>query len=396
MLMYLDNWQSIGPDSMAAKNGGRFAQFAQNPQVKQALKDRGLNENYARELMELHTLGVQCEVSQDHPVSALDSACGQGYTQQDVTQVAKVLTGWTIDQPYRSGGYAFEERRHEPGSKMVLGRKIDQGGEAEGLQVLHMLATSPATAKFVSTKLAVRFVSDTPPPALVDRMAKAFVASDGDIKTVLRTMFDSPEFWSPEVYRAKLKTPEEFVMSAVRASGAEVKNALPLVQSLDKLGMPLYGMQTPNGYSWMAEPWVNTGDLVSRMNFAVGLSSDRIPGVQTDWPRLLGPTSAGMEPAALTSETGDGAAAAKEAKLEMLLLGQPVSDRTRSTVLQGLQDQTMQQQAMKDFPIRPNEFEPMAQVLNPAMLNQQPRPPMDREAAMMAGLLLGSPEFQRR
>jgi uncharacterized protein (DUF1800 family) len=396
MLMYLDNWQSIGPDSMAAKNGGRFAQFAQNPQVKQALKDRGLNENYARELMELHTLGVQCEVSQDHPVSALDRACGQGYTQQDVTQVAKVLTGWTIDQPYRSGGYAFEERRHEPGSKMVLGKKIDQNGEAEGLQVLHMLATSPATAKFVSTKLAVRFVSDTPPTALVDRMAKAFVASDGDIKTVLRTMFDSPEFWSPEVYRAKLKTPEEFVISAVRASGAEVKNALPLVQSLDKLGMPLYGMQTPNGYSWMAEPWVNTGDLVSRMNFAVGLSSDRIPGVQTNWPRLLGQTGAGMEPAALTSETGNGAAAAKEAKLEMLLLGQPVSDRTRTTVLQGLQDQTMQQQAMKDFSIQPNDFEPMAQVLNPAMVKQQPRPPMDREAAMMAGLLLGSPEFQRR
>jgi hypothetical protein len=146
----------------------------------------------------------------------------------------------------------------------------------------------------------------------------------------------------------------------------------------------------------MAEPWVNTGDLVSRMNFAVGLSSDRIPGVQTDWPRLLGQTSAGMEPAALTSDTGNEAAAAKEAKLEMLLLGQPVSDRTRSTVLQQLQDQTMQQQAMKDFSIRPNEFEPMAQLLNPAMLKQQPRPPMDREAAMMAGLLLGSPEFQRR
>ena len=123
----------------------------------------------------------------------------------------------------------------------------------EGLQVLHMLATSPATAKFISTKLAVRFVSDTPPPALVDRMAKAFLTSDGDIKTVLRTMFDSPEFWSPEVYRAKVKTPLEFVVSAVRASDAEVTNAQPLVQSLEKLGMPLYGMQTPNGYSWMAE-----------------------------------------------------------------------------------------------------------------------------------------------
>jgi uncharacterized protein (DUF1800 family) len=431
MLMYLDNWQSIGPDSMAAKNGGRFAQYAQNPQVKQALKDRGLNENYARELMELHTLGVQCEVSADRPASMLDKACGQGYTQQDVTQVAKVLTGWTIDRPYCGGSFDFEERRHEPGNKMVMGQVIpgssyeeprgrvllgrplgggsggfgggnpcgaatfhgEQAGMQEGLQVLHMLATSPATAKFISTKLAVRFVSDTPPPALVDRMAKAFTASGGDIKTVLRTLFDAPEFWSPEVYRAKMKTPQEFVVSAVRASGADVKNAIPVVQSLEKLGMPLYGMQTPNGYSWIAETWVNTGDLVSRMNFALGLSSDRIPGVQTDWTRLLGQTGAGMETVALTQ--GD-AAAAKEAKLEMLLLGQAVSDRTRSTVLQQFQDQGMQQQAEKNFSIRPNDFEPMAQVLNPAALRQQNRPPLDREAAMMAGLLLGSPEFQRR
>jgi uncharacterized protein (DUF1800 family) len=396
MLMYLDNFQSIGPDSQAARNAPRLARFVQNPQVKQALKDRGLNENYARELMELHTLGVQCEVSQDHPGSTLDKSCGQGYTQKDVTEVAKVLTGWTIDQPFRSGGFQFEERRHEPGSKTVMGQKISENGEREGLQVLHMLATSPATAKFISTKLAVRFVSDTPPPALVDRMAKAFLASNGDIKTVLRTMFDSPEFWSPEVYRAKVKTPEEFVVSAVRASGADVKNAMPLVQALDKLGMPFYGMQTPNGYSWMAEPWVNTGDLVSRMNFALGLSSDRFFGVETDWARVLGETGAGIEPAKLTTGTSDEAAAAKEAKLEMALLGQAVSDRTRSTVLQQFQNQAMQQQAVKDFSIRPNEFEPTAQVLNPDWKRQQLRSPQDREAAMMAGLLLGSPEFQRR
>jgi uncharacterized protein (DUF1800 family) len=396
MLMYLDNFQSIGPESQAARSAPRIARFVQNPQVKQALKDRGLNENYARELMELHTLGVQCEVSADRPVTGLDKVCGQGYTQQDVTQVAKVLTGWTIDQPYRSGGYQFEERRHEPGSKTVLGKTIGENGEREGMQVLHMLATSPATAKFISTKLAVRFVSDAPPPALVDRMANAFLASNGDIKTVLRTMFDSPEFWSPEVYRAKVKTPEEFVVSAVRASGAEVKNAIPLVQALDKLGMPFYGMQTPNGYSWMAEPWVNTGDLVSRMNFALGLSSDRFPGVETDWARVLGDTGTGVKPATLTTGSRDEAAAAKEEKLEVTLLGQAVSDRTRSTVLQQFQNQAMQQQAVKDFSIRPNDFEPMTQVLNPDWQRRQLRPPQDREAAMMAGLLLGSPEFQRR
>ncbi len=169
MLMYLDNLQSIGPDSMAARNAGRFAQYARNPQVKQAAKDRGLNENYGRELMELHTVGVQCEVSADHPASELDKACGRGYTQKDVTQVAKVFTGWTIEPAVRRvAAFQFQERRHEPGSKKVLGETIHENGEKEGLQVLHMLATSPATAKFISTKLAVRFVSDTPPPALVD------------------------------------------------------------------------------------------------------------------------------------------------------------------------------------------------------------------------------------
>jgi len=386
MLMYLDNWQSVGPDSQAAKNGGRFAMLAKNPQVKQALKDRGLNENYARELMELHTLGVQCEVSADRPVSMLEKACGRGYTQQDVTQVAEVLTGWTIDQPNRSGTYRFEERRHEPGSKTVLGKKIGESGEAEGLEVLHLLATSPATAQFISTNLAVRFVSDAPPQALVDRMAKAYLSSGGDIKAVLRTMFDAPEFWSPEVYRAKVKTPEEFVVSAVRASGAEVTTAIPLFQALEKLGMPLYGMQTPNGYSWMAEPWVNSGDLVNRMNFAVSLSNDRVVGVETDWTRLLG------GPGALSA---GGSAAEKERKLEAVLLGQAVSDRTRETVLAQFQDQTQQQQAEKSFGIRANEQEPMAQVLNVSS-PKRVRPPFDREAAGIAGLLLGSPEFQRR
>ena len=399
MLMYLDNWQSIGPDSQAAKNSDKAANAAQNPQVKQALKDRGLNENYARELMELHTLGVQCEVSEDHPVSALEKDCGQGYTQQDVTQVAQVLTGWTIDRPYRAGEFQFEERRHEPGSKMVLGATVPEGGEAEGLQVLHMLATSPATARFISNKLAVRFVSDTPPPALVDRMTKAFVTSGGDIKTVLRAMFNSPEFWSPEVYRAKLKTPEEFVVSAVRASDADVTNAVPLTQALTKLGMPFYGMQTPNGYSWMATSWLNTGDLVNRMNFSLSLSGDRIPGALTDWTGLLEQGTAGGEPAIsgdTSGDSGDSAAAVKEKKLETLLMGQPVSPQTRTTVLQQFQLQTTQQEAEKKFSIRANGAEPMAAVLNPAAQQRKARPPQDPQAAAMAGLLLGSPEFQRR
>ncbi len=388
MLMYLDNWQSIGPDSQAAMRAGN----ARNPQAKQ--KDRGLNENYARELMELHTLGVRCEVSQDHPVSALEKDCGHGYTQQDVTEVAKVLTGWTIDRPFRSGMYQFEERRHEPGSKTVLGDKIRENGQEEGMQVLHMLATSPATARFISTKLAVRFVSDTPSPALVDRMSKAFLTSGGDIKVVLRAMFSSPEFWSPEVYRAKMKTPLEFVVSAVRASDADVTNAVPLTGAVARLGMPLYGMQTPNGYSWMAAPWVNAGDLVNRMNFAVGLSADRLPGTQTAWTRLLDESGSGLNSGSGVAEGGGVDAAAKEDRLELLLLGQPVGERTRATVLE--QAQIGQQQAKKSFGISPNGAGPMGAVLNPAALTQKARPPQDKAAAAMAGLLLGSPEFQRR
>ena len=187
------------------------------------------------------------------------------------------------------GVFEFDERRHEPGSKQVMGVTIHENGEKEGLQVLHMLATSPATAKFISTKLAVRFVSDTPPPALVDRMAASFVASDGDIKTVLRTMFDV----AGVLVAGGLPGEGEDAAGVCGVGGAGERCGgermrMPLVQSLDKLGMPLYGMQTPNGYSWMAEQWVSTGDLVSRMNFALVLSGDRLPGVRTDWPRLLG------------------------------------------------------------------------------------------------------------
>jgi uncharacterized protein (DUF1800 family) len=392
MQTYLDNWQSIGPDSKAAKRGPQVARFAKNPQVKAALKDRGLNENYGRELMELHTLGVN-----------------GGYTQKDVTEVAKVFTGWTIQPPYgpQAGGmeFQFDERRHEPGPKTVLGQTIKEDGMNEGLQVLHMLATSPATAHFVCNKLAVRFVSDDPPPALVDRMAQSFVASDGDIKTVLRTMFESPEFWAPAAERSKVKTPEEFVVSAVRASGATVGNSLALVQALDKLGMPLYGMQTPNGYSWMSQPWVSTGQLVSRMNFALVLAGDRLPGIRTDWAKLLGPTAPGktvdMEK---TDGTIDPEVMAKEKKLETLLLGQPLSEKTRAAVLSQSNDLTAAIQAAKDFQIGGGGGKagfgavgPVAGVFGAGGAGAlRGVAPDDRQAAVMAGLMLGSPEFQRR
>src|SRR6185437_14101440 len=198
------------------------------PNAQPQRRRSGLNENYGRELMELHTLGVD-----------------GGYTQKDVTEVARVFTGWTIKQPRQSGDFVFEERMHEPGDKFVLGHRLKSNGEKEGLELLHLLAHHPSTAKFICSKLAMRFVSDNPPPALVDRMAESFLKKNVEIREVLKNMPRSPEFWQPETYRSKVKTPLEFVVSAARATGAQVDDALPLVRQLRNMGMPLYGMQPP-------------------------------------------------------------------------------------------------------------------------------------------------------
>jgi uncharacterized protein (DUF1800 family) len=394
MLMYLDNWESIGPDSQAATRVKKIQQLRPNGAVAKNLP-KGINENYARELMELHTLGVN-----------------GGYTQKDVIEVAKCFTGWTIDRPYQvglgsQGGFLYEPNRHEPGDKVVLGHTIKDGGMNEGLEVLHILATSPATANFVSTKLAVRFVSDTPSPALVHAMAATFLETNGDIKDVLTTMFRSPEFWSPAVYRAKVKTPLEFLTSAVRASNADVKNPLPLVQSLDKLGMPIYGMQTPNGYSWLADGWVSSNALISRMNFSLILSGDRLPGTRTDWPALLGSASNN----AVDTSVATSPSPATEKQLESLLLGQPAAERTRQTVLAQFNNPTAQLQAEQNFNAQPAMADPDTADMaggqqaggilrvggrrgggrGDLQLNQ-PETPLDT----MAGLLLGSPDFQRR
>ncbi len=254
MLMYLDNWLSIGPHSEAAGKNGQS----------------GLNENYARELMELHTLGVD-----------------GGYTQDDVTELARVLTGWTIAQPDDGGTFQFDPRRHEPGVKTVLGEKFYDTGNDEALRALDLLAHHPATAHFISRSIAQRFVSDDPPEALVARMAAKFLASDGDIREVLRTMIHSPEFWSPGVYRGKFKTPLEFVVSAVRASGANVMAPDALVQNLTAMGMQPYGMVPPTGYSTKAPTWENTGALLARVNFSTALTQGKLPGVQFDPADLL-------------------------------------------------------------------------------------------------------------
>jgi uncharacterized protein (DUF1800 family) len=338
MMLYLDNASSMGPDSTVAEKDKERAQRQNKP-----LPPSGLNENYARELMELHTLGVD-----------------GGYTQQDVTEMARVFTGWTVEQLARGGGFLFDERKHEPGTKKVLGAKVKDGGMQEGLEMLHRLAMRPATAQFLSRKLAIRFVSDDPPQTLVNRMAKSYLASDGDIATVLRTMFHSPEFWQRDVYRAKVKTPLEYAVSAVRASNAETASMMQLSYALNNMGMPLYGCVPPTGYSSNAKAWVNTGALVTRMNFALNLAANKLAGIQTAWPSDAGAGDLGREVA------GDAAqmdAATDELRLENRLIQGEVSEQTRKTLLEQVATQADAR---------------------------------EKQDALLAGLLLGSPEFQRR
>ncbi|MGZ4824156.1 MAG: DUF1800 domain-containing protein, partial [Terriglobales bacterium] len=373
MLFYLDNWQSVGPRSQVglgeaprARNNprmrnGRFGgpfgtgpfgrpypypQPQQRPpqqtQAKGKKQQRGLNENYAREVMELHTLGVD-----------------GGYTQKDVTELARVLTGWTIKEPRKGGDFEFNERMHEPGTKFVLGHNIKEHGEDEGKEMLKLLAHHPSTAHFISKKLAMRFVSDNPPEALVNRMAETFLKSDGDIRQVLRTMFQSPEFWAPEAFRAKVKTPLEFLVSAVRASGADISNAMPLVQTLNQMGMPLYGAQPPTGYSMKAETWVNSSALLNRMNFALRFTSGRMPGMSFAPERVLGSTE-------VPSDTN-----VVLARLEDALLAGDLSKQTHETILKHAMEPEVTGRVLDD-PSRPVN------------------------AGVLAGLIFGSPEFQKR
>jgi uncharacterized protein (DUF1800 family) len=251
MLFYLDNFQSVRADIDAN---------SKNRKVK-----RGLNENYGRELMELHTLGVN-----------------GGYTQHDVTEVARCFTGWTIQEPRRGGAFFYDDKLHDKGEKIVLGHVIPAGGGMEdGEKVLDILAAHPSTAKFISGELAQRFVADNPPGALIDKMSKTFLDSGGDIRQVMKTMLESKEFWSQGAYRAKVKTPFEMVASSVRALNANVTDAWALANQVGNLGEPLYRKQEPTGYSNLNSDWVNSAALLGRMNFAVQVTKNQVPGVKT-------------------------------------------------------------------------------------------------------------------
>jgi uncharacterized protein (DUF1800 family) len=338
MLFYLDNWLSTRADLVVPRgpNAGRRA---------------GLNENYARELMELHTLGVD-----------------GGYTQHDVVEVARCFTGWTIDRPQQGGGFVFRSLAHDRGEKRVLGQVIPAGGGREdGERVIDILVRHPATARFIATKLARRFVSDDPPPALVERAAQTFQGTDGSIRAVLVTILTSPEFWSAEAYRAKIKTPLEVVASAVRTLDGRVvaggagpgDGGMVLAREVSRLGEPLYEAQPPTGYPDRAESWVNTGALLGRMNFALGLAHNRLPGTTVDLPRVVAGVDRG-QPAQVLD------------RLLLAVLHGEASAETR-TVLS-------------------------AQLESPEITRVTPydRVAKDTDVEKLAALVLGSPEFQRR
>jgi uncharacterized protein (DUF1800 family) len=267
MLYYLDNWQSQADSGrpVLMPNGRVLGNRPQNPQQRR----RGLNENYARELMELHTLGVD-----------------GGYTQGDVVEVARALTGWTLDRGANGGEFLFRPFMHDAGSKTILGQYFPAGrGIEDGERVLDMLASHPSTARFIAFKLARRFVSDTPSAALVDRAAATFTRTKGDIGEVLRTIILSSEFFASSSYRAKVKSPFEVVVSTLRVMGAQPDATPRLAQLVSRLGQPIYGHQAPNGYPETGDAWMNTGAILNRINFGLAAATGRVPGVRlVDWP----------------------------------------------------------------------------------------------------------------
>ena len=332
MLYYLDNWVSarhgfvvpVGP------NRGRKA---------------GLNENYARELMELHTLGVD-----------------GGYTQQDVTEVARAFTGWTIDRPRTGGRFVFRPTMHDTGEKLVVGHRIPAGGgQGDGERAIEILTRHPSTARFIAAKLVRRFVADAPPPALVDRVAAAYSSTDGDIPAMLRVIVASPEFNGADAYRAKIKKPFEFVASAVRVLGGrvEAQGAAALARATAEIGEPLYLAQPPTGYADRADAWVNAGALLARMNFALALTSGRYPNVRIELPTLVAEADPRSPPAVLD-------------RLLATIVADQAGAATRAVLAAQLADPQI------------------------TRLSTDDRGPASTDVAKLAALVIGSPEFQRR
>jgi uncharacterized protein (DUF1800 family) len=322
MLYYLDNWESVSPEAIDALKVGPFAANLPNQLQIFGRQAHGLNENFGRELMELHTLGVD-----------------GGYTQTDVIAVARCFTGWTIHDPSAKPEFQFASFMHDPAEKTVLGHRIPAGGgEQDGVQVIDILAHHPSTAKFISKKLAQRFVADDPPQALVDRMALTFTKTDGDIRAVLETMFTSREFFSEGAWQAKVKSPLEMVVSAVRALPGEILDTFTLAQKVSDLGEPLYSKEAPTGYPDSGETWLSTSGVLARINLAITLAAGQVPGVKLDNSRFEG-----KDAAAMTRE----------------VLNRDASPQTLAAIADGLQGK-------------------------------------EATPALVVGLALSSPEFQRR
>jgi uncharacterized protein (DUF1800 family) len=308
MLFFLDNFESVRPDIDANDK-------------KRKVK-RGLNENYGRELMELHTLGVN-----------------GGYTQKDVTEVARSFTGWGIQEPRKGGGFFYNDKLHDKGEKIVLGHVIAAGGGIDdGEQVLDILARHPSTAHFISKELAQHFVADNPPESLVNRMAQTFRSTNGSIREVMKTVLNSKEFWSEGAYRAKLKSPFEMVASSARALDAHVIDGWALANQVGTLGEPLYRKLEPTGYSNLSSEWVNSAALLGRMNFALQLAQNHVESVKVDVSRF------GDDPSAVAK----------------MLMFRAMSPQTREAIDKALEDKKQK---------------------NPAMV---------------AALVIGSPDFQKR
>ena len=313
MLFYLDNFQSVGPNAPGPAAGPGKG------------RKQGLNENYGRELMELHTLGVD-----------------GGYTQQDVTEVARCFTGWTIRNPQQGGGFQFAPRRHDNGEKHVLGITIPAGGGMEdGLKVIDILVHHPSTAQFISKSLAIRFVSDNPPESLITKMAATFTATDGDIREVMSTMLKAPEFWNPANFRSKVKSPLEMLVSALRAVNGDVDYIMQVNGIMNQLGEPLYRKLEPTGYSNRSTDWMNSASLLARMNFANSLAQGKVNGVKVDTAQFSGDAST----------------------IEQRILLMPPSKDAQEAIQAGLAEQQTQ----------------------PAQIGP-----------LVAGLTMGSPDFQRR
>jgi uncharacterized protein (DUF1800 family) len=410
MLFYLDNFQSAADSTQptllarpgaARGRGGRPIVGARPgrgqipPAVQERLKDatpeerarimqqlqqqakRGLNENYARELMELHTLGVD-----------------GGYTQKDVQEVARALTGWGFNR--QNGEFVFNPRVHDAGEKTILGKRFPAGrGLEEGEEVLNMVARSPQTARFITTKLARHFVSDEPPKALVDRCASTFSKTDGDIRETVRCVVTSPEFFSRSAYRAKVKTPFEVVASALRAIGAQPDTTPRTSQVVARLGQPIFGRQTPDGWPDRADAWMNTGAILNRINFGLSVAANQLPGARlTSW--------------APYESVRTLARAQQVDTVVKYMLGGKISTDTRQVLMSGenpLLSKTDSGSMVSDQMMGGGRADRMSAKDNGgkgfprgrgAQLPGYGRPVELKGLAQVVGLALGAPEFQRR